>query len=193
MHMNHVHKLPINLYLSCLAVIMVLLITGCDRQPSPPLQAIKPGETKHFTGTWSATGTRQIMQLEPGNEAIIFKISGSMLLAGKERLNKGFKAEAIGFYDARSGLHGRSVWTDQRGDKVFSELRADSGGAGSVIEGTFFGGTGRYAAIHGDYTFKWKRLVHTENRKMSGRSVDLKGWVGIGKAGTTSPITGGQE
>lgn len=133
------------------------------------------------------------MPLEPGNEAVIFKVSGSMLLSGKERPNKGFKAEAIGFYDARSGLHGRSVWTDERGDKVFSELKADSGEAGSLIKGTFFGGTGRYAAMHGGYTFKWKRLVHTENKKMSGRSVDLKGWVGFGEAETNSSANGGRE
>ncbi len=191
--MDYVPNFFIKRYLSCLALIMVLLIAGCDRQPSTPQPVAESGVLKNFTGTWSATGTRQIMQLEPGNEAIVFKMSGSMLLAGKDRLNKGFKAEAIGFYDARSGLHGRSVWTDERGDKVFSELQAASGDAGNLIEGTFFGGTGRYATIHGGFTFKWKRLVHSEDRTMSGRSVDLKGWVRFGEAETTPSTTGGQE
>ena len=40
---------------------------------------------------------------------------------------------------------GRAVWTDERGDQVFSELKGEWVGTGNRIVGTFIGGTGRYA------------------------------------------------
>lgn len=175
-----------------LVIIGTLLIAGCDRSTPPPTELV-PGEVRHFTGTWSATGNRQTMQLEPGHQAAIFKFSGSLLLTGPQRLTTGFKAEVIGFADSLSGSQGRCVWTDERGDKVFSELLGETISPGKVIKGRFLGGTGRYAGVSGEYSFKWQSLVHNEDGDESGRVVDLQGWARLGARASTPHSSGGQQ
>ena len=88
-------------------------------------------------------------------------------------------------------MQGRSVWTDERGDQVFSELGSAAGGPGKPIQGRFIGGTGRYAGVSGEYSFKWRTLVVSEDGSVSGRVVGLKGWARIGApAGTPKPGQG---
>ena len=191
--MNCLRCLSFGQSLSGLALIVALLVMACDRQTTTQPIALAPGEVGTFTGTWSATGNRQTMKLESGHQAMIFRLTGSLLLAGKQRLRRGFKADVIGFSDNKSGMQGRSVWTDDRGDKVFSELHGAGRVPGELIEGRFLGGTGRYATVSGEYTFKWKRLIDNENGKVSGRVVDLEGWVRNEPAETLPTATGGDQ
>jgi len=104
-----------------------------------------------------------------------------MLLTGAQRPAVGFKARVIGFSDSRVGMQGRCVWTDERGDMVYSELRGETIGNGNRIEGTFLGGTGRYAGVTGDYAFQWQYVVDVEDGAVSGRVVDLKGRARFGQ------------
>ena len=90
-------------------------------------------------------------------------------------------------------MQGRSVWTDERGDKVFSELHGEGEITTTVITGKFLGGTGRYANITGEYTFKWQRLTKGENGEISGRVVDFKGWARLGSPATSSGTTENQQ
>lgn len=175
-----------------LVFIGVLLTAGCDGSTPPPA-GLESGEVRHFTGTWSATGNRQTMHLESGHQAAIFKFSGSLLLTGSQRLTTGFKAEVIGFADSLSGALGRSVWTDERGDKVFSELHGETISPGKVIKGRFLGGTGRFAGVSGEYSFRWQSLVRNEDGEESGRVVDLQGWARLGSPASTSPSAGGRQ
>jgi hypothetical protein len=46
---------------------------------------------------------------------------------------------------------------------------------GNRIAGTFTGGTGRYAGVTGDYTFRWQYVLESEDGSLSGRAIDLKG------------------
>ena len=48
-----------------------------------------------------------------------------MLLAGPGAPGVGFRSEVIALNDSATGLVGRSVWTDERGDQVFSELKGE--------------------------------------------------------------------
>jgi hypothetical protein len=107
-----------------------------------------------------------------------------VLLTGAQRPAVGFRAQAIGFSDSRAGMQGRCVWTDERGDMVYSELRGEFVGTGNHIVGTFIGGTGRYAGVTGDYTFQWQYVVDTEDGAVSGRVVDFKGRARLGQAAT---------
>lgn len=191
--MNCLRCLSFGQSLSGLALIVALLSTACDRQTTTEPIALAPGEVRTFTGTWSATGNRQTMKLESGRQAMIFRLTGTLLLTGEQRLRRGFKADVIGFSDNRSGMQGRCVWTDDRGDKVFSELRGPGRVPGQLIEGRFLGGTGRYATVSGEYTFRWKRLIDNENGKVSGRVVDLEGWVRNEPAETLPTTTGGDQ
>lgn len=181
-----------NQHWMCLVFIGVLLTAGCDRSTPPPT-GLESGEVRHFTGTWTATGNRQTMHLEPGHQAAIFRFTGSLLLTGPQRLTTGFKAEVIGFADSLSGSQGRSVWTDERGDKVFSELHGETISPGKLIKGKFIGGTGRFAGVSGEYSFKWQSLVHNEDGDESGRVVDLQGWARLGSQTSTTHSSGGQQ
>lgn len=181
-----------------IALLSGLLVAACGEPASPPagMPAGSPATAtstgmRNFTGDWTVTGNRRVLDLLPGQRAGIFQLSGSLLLGGKERLNRGFYAEAIGFSDTTTGMQGRSVWVDEHGDKVFSELGGEGIGPGQLIEGKFIGGTGRYAGISGEYTFKWQRLGAIEGDELAGRVVDLSGWARLGTPNVVSPTTAG--
>jgi len=163
-----------------LALAALLFVAGCSRPEAPAPQVLPAGEWHEFEGSWTATGTRRTLHLGPDQRAAIFDLTGSLLLTGARRPAIGFKAEAIGFSDSRAGMTGRCVWTDERGDKVFSELKGEAVGSGNRIVGTFVGGTGRYAGVTGDYTFQWEYVVEAEDGAVSGRVVGLKGRARLG-------------
>lgn len=100
-----------------------------------------------------------------------------MLLAGPGRPGIGFRSEVIALVDSATGLLGRSVWTDERGDQVFSELKGEGTAAQNRIEGTILGGTGRYAGATGTYQFSWQSVIEAEDGSIQGRAVELKGRV----------------
>jgi hypothetical protein len=74
-------------------------------------------------------------------------------------------------------MSGRAVWTDERGDQAYSELRGEGNATGNQIVGTFIGGTGRYAGATGTYEFSWRFLLEGEDGTVQGQSVGLKGRV----------------
>ena len=79
--------------------------------------------------------------------------------------------------DSATGLVGRSVWTDDRGDQVFSELEGEGTAKNNHLKGTFLGGTGRFAGVTGTYEFSWQNVLESEDGAVQGRAVDLKGRV----------------
>ena len=112
-----------------------------------------------------------------------------MLLGGPGRPGVGFSSEVIALSDSATGLVGRSVWTDERGDQVFSELTGEGTAAKNRISGTFLGGTGRYAGATGSYEFSWQYVMEAEDGSIQGRAVGLKGRFRPGQptAGGTQP------
>jgi hypothetical protein len=157
-------------------VLAALLFTvACNQSDRPTGKAFHLGEWYAFEGTWTAAGTRRTLRLGADDRAAIFELTGSVLLTGARRPAVGFRAQAIGFSDSHAGMQGRCVWTDERGDMVYSELRGEAVGSGNHIVGTFIGGTGRYASVTGDYSFQWQYVVDTEDGAVSGRVVDFKG------------------
>jgi hypothetical protein len=161
-----------------------LLAAACGQPGGPVPETLRAGEWHAFEGTWTAAGTRRTLRLGPDERAAIFELTGSVLLTGAQRPAVGFRAQAIGLSDTRAGMQGRCVWTDERGDMIYSELRGEFVGTGNHIVGTFIGGTGRYAGVTGDYTFQWQYVVDTEDGAVSGRVVDFKGRARLGQAAT---------
>lgn len=158
-----------------MALTLLLFTAGCSR-PSAPTAEIPPsGDWRTFQGTWSASGTRQTLSLETNHRALIFDLTGSLLLTGDQGLGVGFQARALGFTDSLAGMQGRCVWTDDRGDQVYSELKGEFVATGNHIVGTILGGTGRYSGVTGEYSFEWRFVVESEDGSVSGRAVDLKG------------------
>jgi hypothetical protein len=172
------------------ALALLLLAAACGQPSGPAPTPPPPGEWRTFEGTWTAAGTRHTLKLGPNHWAATFNLTGSLLLTGEQKLGVGFRAQAIGFTDSIAGMQGRCVWTDERGDQVFRELKGEMVGTGNRIVGTFLGGTGRYAGVTGEYTFRWQYVVESEDGDVSGRAVDLKGRARMGSA--VAPPSGGR-
>jgi hypothetical protein len=172
------------------ALIQVLFVAACSKPTSPAPAIASPGEWHTFEGSWSASGTRQTLDLETDHRASTFDLTGSLLLTGERGLGVGFRAKAIDFSDNLVGMQGRCVWTDERGDKVYSELKGEWVGTGNRIAGTFLGGAGRFSGITGEYSFQWEYVVESEDGAVSGRAVNLKGRA---KFGSVAGTLGGEQ
>ena len=159
------------------AAIGLTVVAACGPAGEPP-QA-KPGaEGWHeFQGSWTASGSRRVIPLGGERQASVVALQGSMVLAGPSRPGVGFRVEAIAMGDSATGLTGRAVWTDEKGDQAFSELRGEGTAAKNRIEGNFVGGTVRYAGAAGAYQFSWQYVLETEDGAVQGRATDLKGRV----------------
>lgn len=155
------------------ASMVLLMLAACGQKERLPSSA--GDEWLEFGGSWTATGTRRTLQLGPERRASVFDLSGSLQLTGETRPAVGFKAEAIGLSDSSSGLEGRALWTDERGEQVHSELRGEVLGGAKHITGTITSGTGRYAGASGEYGFDWQYVLETEDGSVSGRAIDLEG------------------
>ena len=117
----------------------------------------------------------------------IVDLKGTMLLTGPGRPGVGFQSEVIGLTDSATGFQGRSVWTDERGDQVFSALQGTGTAEQNHITGTILSGTGRYAGLTGSYAFSWQWVMEGEEGAVHGRAVDLQGRVQLGPAAGGSP------
>jgi hypothetical protein len=125
--------------------------------------------------------------LGAGRRASILELRGSLLLAGPGRPGAGFHSEVIALVDSATGLVARSVWTDERGDQIYSEITGEGTMAHNHVKGTFLGGTGRYAGATGSYEFSWLWVLEGEEGAIEGRAVELKGRVLPGPEAGDSP------
>ena len=171
--------------LACLVVIaLALSASGCGpvTEPAAPIAA-SGDEWREFEGSWNAAGSRRTIPLGADRRGSIIDLSGTMLLAGPKRPGIGFRSEVIALADSETGLLGRGVWTDERGEQVFSELKGEGTAARNRITGTILGGTGRYAGVTGTYEFSWEFVIEAEDGSIQGRAVGLKGRVRPGQSG----------
>jgi hypothetical protein len=143
-----------------------------------------------FEGSWSASGQRESLPTEAGRQAFTVYLSGAVVLSVGEGMSKGFRGEMIGFDDGVKMSVGRCVWTDERGDRIFSTLTGETIGTGRRILGTITGGTGRYSGLAGDYSFDWQYVVEGESGAIQGRAVALKGRYRAGGAPTAAAKVG---
>ncbi|MFO1205040.1 MAG: hypothetical protein U1E63_04790 [Burkholderiales bacterium] len=153
-----------------------LALSACS--PDAP-SGTAAAEWHEFHGLWTAAGNRQTIRLgqDQDRRASITDFNGSLVLAGASRPAVGFGAEALVLNDTATGMVGRAVWTDERGDQVYSELKGEGTATGNRIVGTFLGGTGRYFGATGTYEFSWQFVLEAEDGKVQGQSIGLKGRV----------------
>ena len=162
---------------------LALAVTACEPAAEQPKPAAAAGEWREFEGSWNAAGSRRTSPLGAERKGSILDLRGTMLLAGQGRPGVGFRSEVIALSDSETGLFGRSVWTDERGEQVFSELKGEGTAAQNRIAGTILGGTGRYAGATGSYEFSWQFVIEAEDGSIQGRAVGLKGRFRIGEPG----------
>ena len=167
---------------SVMTLAAAALVAAACGPSEPPAPAAGAGGWHDFEGSWNAAGSRRVLDMGEGRRAAIVELRGSMLLSGTGRPGVGFRSELIAFTDHNAGLVGRSVWTDERGDQVFSELTGQGTAANNRISGTFVGGTGRYAGATGNYEFSWQYVLEAEDGSIQGRATGLKGRVQVSGA-----------
>ena len=166
---------------------LAFAVAACGPATQPPRPAAAAGEWLEFEGSWNGAGSRHTISLGEERVGSIVDLRGTMLLAGPDRPGVGFHSEVIGLVDSATGFQGRSVWTDEHGDQVFSELQGEGTAAKNRVTGTILSGTGRYAGATGSYEFSWQWVMDGEDGSVQGRAVDLKGRVRPGPAAGGSP------
>ncbi len=169
--------------LRAVAAFVAIAVVSCSPAPQTASAPAVGAEWREFDGTWTAAGSRQSIALGADRKASVSVLRGSLLLSGASRPAVGFRAEAIVLNDSATGMVGRAVWTDERGDQAWSELRGEGTATGNRVVGTFIAGTGRYAGVTGDYEFSWRFVLETEDGTVQGQSVGLKGRVRGGAEG----------
>jgi hypothetical protein len=172
--------------------LRVALLVGlaCAPWPTRALTAPAANEWREFHGTWTAVGHRTLVRLGGDRRASVADFNGSLMLSGPSRPGVGFRANAIVFNDSVTGMMGRAVWTDERGDQIFSELQSKAGDPGVRIFGKFTGGTGRYVGATGSYEFSWRFLLEGEDGAVQGQSMGLTGRVRSAAPGGRAPPRG---
>jgi len=157
------------------------VLAACGPSPETSGGRAEAAGWHEFGGSWNAAGRRHILSLGGDRRAGLIDLTGTLLLAGPDRPGVGFRGDAIALNDSATGLVGRVVWTDERGDQVFSELSGQGVAAGQKVTGTFVGGTGRYAGATGTYEFTWQYVLEAEDGTVQGRAVGLKGRILVGE------------
>jgi hypothetical protein len=152
---------------------LLVVLTLASIGTAPQAQET-PGGWRTFHGGWSAIGRRYTLPTESSRPAGVVQLSGSVLLTEGAARTTAFQGEVIAFDDASGVGAGRAVWTDSRGDRVFSILRGESIQTGRRIAATITGGTGRYAGATGDYALTWQYVITAEDI-VQGRTTDLTG------------------
>ena len=180
---RHDRRLPGGVSWRHALLALALAATACGPATESPKPQGAAGEWREFGGSWNAAGSRRTISLGADRRGSILDLRGTMLLAGPKRPGLGFRSEVIALVDSDTGLVGRSVWTDERGDQVFSELQGEGTAERNRITGKFLGGTGRYAGATGSYEFSWEWIMEAEDGTIHGRAIELKGRVLPGPAG----------
>ncbi len=173
-----------------IALAGLLVMTACSSGPQASQSPAVGNEWHQFQGTWTAAGNRNSIPLGEGRRASIAELEGSLVLSGSSRPAVGFRSEAVVFNDTATGISGRAVWTDERGDQVFSELSGTGTATGNKIVGNFLGGTGRYSGASGNYEFSWRFVLEAEDGSVQGQSMGLNGKIRVGAAQATSDAGG---
>jgi hypothetical protein len=153
---------------ACLAIVLAGGPTATLGQPST--------EWRDFAATWSLAGRRHTIPQARGTAAIV-DLSGAFVVTAGAALGRGFRGEIVGFDDGDGVSVGRAVWTDERGDRVFSRLTGDAISGGRRITGVITGGTGQYAGLEGEFAFTWQFVLAGEDDRIQGRAGDVAGRV----------------
>ena len=176
------HQSPFPAMLIRLVVLALALATAaCEPTAEPSKPAAVAAEWHEFEGSWNAAGFRHAIPFGPQRKSSIIELQGTMLLAGPGRPGVGFRAEVIALVDSETGLVGRSVWTDEHSEQVFSELKGEGTADRNRITGTIVGGTGRYAGATGSYEFSWQFVIEPDDGSIQGSTNDLKGRIRLGE------------
>lgn len=134
--------------------------------------------SQSFTGSWTATGTRETLTFGEDRETALMKLSGHVNLKSALGTEKDYWSTCIGLIDTKTGSAVRCVWKGLKGTKIFVALEADTIAEKSKVTGEVVGGTGPAKDIQGNLSFTWSSLTfHTNNniKEIGGFTTDIQG------------------
>ncbi|MDJ0809918.1 MAG: hypothetical protein QNJ01_07440 [Desulfobacterales bacterium] len=144
--------------------------------PASPARAAEEGT---FTGTWIASGQRQVLDFIPDREIFTFRLQGHVNLTNNLGKVADFWSDCTGLWDDETGSEGRCVWRSKKGEKVFVILRGRALEEGINVTAEVIGGTGSLRDVEGIATFTWTSVfkdpdsgsltAHTRNMEGSYR------------------------
>ncbi len=148
-----------------MAAAVVLLVLQVS-----PAQAAEEGT---FTGTWIASGQRQVLDFIPDREVFTFRLQGHVNLKTNLGDTSDYWSDCAGLWDEVTGSEGRCAWRSMNGDKAFIVLRGRLMDEGIQVTAEVVGGTGGLRDVEGIFTFTWTSVftdpnsgsvtAHTEN------------------------------
>ncbi len=151
-----------------MAAAVVLLVLQVS-----PAQAAEEGT---FTGTWIASGKRQMQDFLPGREVFTYRFQGHVNL--KNNLDKvaDFWSECAGLWDDRTGSEGRCVWRSPEGEKVFIVLRGRMMEENIQVVAEVIGGTGSLKDVQGSFKFTWTAVfIDPDTQNLTAHTKDIAG------------------
>ncbi len=119
-----------------LILALAFAAIGCGPANDSPTLAATSGDWREFEGSWNAAGARKTICARRGSARLDRRAARARCCStGAGRPGVGFHSEVIGLTDSATGFVGRSVWTDEHGDQVYSELQGEGTAAKNHISG----------------------------------------------------------
>ena len=144
-----------------------------------PAATVRAAEEGTFTGTWIASGQRQVLDFIPEREVFTFRLQGHVNLKTNLGDISDYWSDCTGIWDDETGSEGRCVWRSTKGEKAFIVLRGRALEEGIQVTAEVVGGTGSLQDVEGIFTFTWTSVfrdpdtgsltAHTENIEGSYR------------------------
>lgn len=151
-----------------IAAVSVLLLLSASQ--------VIAAEEGTFTGSWIASGQRQMQDFIPGREVFTFRFQGHVNL--KNNLDKvaDFWSECAGIWDDRTGSEGRCVWRSPEGEKAFIVLRGRLMEENIQVVAEVIGGTGSLKDVQGSFKFTWTSVfIDPDTQNLTAYTKDIAG------------------
>lgn len=156
---------------SWLFVFFFIFVTMVAQVPNP-----SAAEEGTFTGTWIASGERQLQDFMEGRQVFTFHVKGHVNLKGHLGGVADFWSECSGLWDAAVGSTTRCVWRGLEGQKAFIVMDGQPLEEGGRVNGQIVGGTGKLAGVEGSFTFTWTAVfVNADTDTLTGHTENITG------------------
>jgi len=147
------------------AVFMLALAQGASAE-----------QTGSFTGSWIASGQRQVFDFVEGRDVGTFNLAGNVSLKDDFGGIEDFWAQCVGLSDSTAGSSVRCVWRSLKGEKAYSVLSGRPLKEGVKVTGEFVGGTDSLKGLTGTFNFTWTATFTDKNQDIfTGHTKDLQG------------------
>lgn len=156
------------------ALALAVVLVACLARTADSRQSA-PGDWHELHASITASGRRTVLVVEGDRAAVTLHLTGRLVVRQSGTLDRGYRAEFLGFDDGTGLGTARAVWTDDDGDRIFSRMVGAQLEAGRRTSATITGGTGRYAGITGTYSFTWQYLLPGEQDVVQVRVVEVEG------------------